>query len=208
MTCHRILVATVALATALITVEFGCAARPAVLVGQGGHHRQTARAPGGEVTIVLTTRAWGALPSDLEQQLAVLHVLVVNNGDEPIRLAPSDISFKDRRGFQYDLLDPGVSFYSVDSPQQPGYGRAYDEDYDPGMGDQDHLRAFAALDDVAALALPWGVLGPRTQMRGYLYFEPITAHANGGELRWRLHTSQDKLIYEAVFKLAVARRAP
>jgi hypothetical protein len=189
---------------ALVLALAGCMPDGA-LVAPTGHHRLTARDAKSGVTVILTTAAWQGEPADLEAELTVMHVLVANLGKEPVLLAPGDIELVDERGFRYDLLDPGATFYLASEETPPGgsYARAYREDYDIGRAQE--FQWFEAHGDIAKQALPWGVLEPGTQMRGYLYFEPMVEHANGGKLIWRFGTPDHRPLVDTVFELAVAR---
>lgn len=191
---------------------------PGTLVAPGGHHRLTARDAASGVTVIMTTAAWSGSPQNLGSELTVVHVLVANLGKAPILLAPGDIELVDRRGFRYDLLDPGATFHQApaeddpDAAQEEGdaarnapreYARAYEAEYD--LGRAQHFQWFEAVGDVAVNAMPWGVLQPGTQMRGYIYFEPMTQTANGGTLTWHIETPEHRAVVDAVFELAVAR---
>jgi len=59
--------------------------------------------------------------------------------------------------------------------------------------------------DASALALPWGVLEPGTQMRGFLYFEPVTRTANEATLSWRIGTPEHAPVIDTAFQFYVAR---
>ncbi len=182
----------------------GCAGASGVLVSEAGQHRLTAHDQRSGVTVVLTTGVWNGAPAGVANEVTVLHILVANEGSEPILLAPGDLEFRDRRGFRYALLDPGATFrpataQEIDSGR---YDHEYRDDYDPGQ-DGDVKRIWPE-GDVARLALPWGVLEPGTQMRGYVYFEPLTRNANGGTLTWHLGTPKHQPVLDAVFPLAVA----
>jgi hypothetical protein len=182
----------------------GCAA-PGTLVTETGHHRWTARDRQTGVTVVLTTGVWQGQPPGLEQDLTVMHVLVANMGKSPVLLAPGDLELRDRRGFRYALLDPGATFYRVDETQREGdaYGRTYQASYDPGRSTK--FEEIFATGDMARDALPWGVLAPGTQMRGYLYFESMTHAASGGQLVWHLATPERQPLVDMAFDFAVAR---
>ncbi len=175
------------------------------LVAPTGHHRLTARDADTGITVILTTEAWHGEPTHLGDEITVLHVLVANLGQEPVLLAPGDIELVDERGFHYDLLDPGATFHLTDAQTLAAgsYARAYRLDYD--IGRSDDFEYFEAHGDLAKLALPWGALEPGTQMRGYLYFEPMVEHANGGKLIWHFGTPDHRPLVDTVFELAVAR---
>jgi hypothetical protein len=175
------------------------------LVAPSGEHRLAARDQSSGVTVILTTGAWQGAPADLEGELTVVHVLVANLGKEPILLAPGNVDLVDRRGFRYDLLDPGATFHLASDEPRTGaaYGRSYRAEYD--IGRSENFQWFEAIGDIAELAMPWGVLEPGTQMRGYLYFEPMVQQANGGKLTWHFGTPDHRAVVDTVFELAVAR---
>jgi hypothetical protein len=191
------------LGAAALALLAGCA-QPTALVARTGHHRLTARDTPSGVTVIVTTDVWNGKPGNLDDELTVVHVLVANMGKEPILLAPGDIELRDLRGFRYDLLDTGATFYLAGERAPSGaYGRAYLQDYDPGRSDG--YMFMQSLGTMAEKALPWGVLEPGTQMRGFLYFERIEASANGGKLVWHLETPEHKPVVDAQFDLFVAR---
>jgi len=176
-----------------------------MLVAPTGETRQTGRDAESGVTMVVTSGAWTGSPEGLEEELEVLHVLVANDGNQPILLAPGDFEFRDRRGFRYAVLDTGASFRPATNAERNS-GR-YDFDlergYDPGGPAS--VERIAPLGDLARLALPWGVLLPGSQMRGYLYLEPVAESANGGRLTWRMTTPAHQRIADVVFEMSVAR---
>ncbi|MEM6293445.1 MAG: hypothetical protein AAGA54_19390 [Myxococcota bacterium] len=192
------------LALSLLTVG-GCAARRGTLVAETGEHRLTAKDPESGVTVVLTMDVWEGEPRSVPEEVTVLHVLVANDGHQPILLAPGDLVLRDRRGFTYPLLDPGGTFRPARAAEQKAgrYDFEVREDYDPGGPGE--VQRFWPEGDIARLALPWGVLQPGTQMRGYVYFEPLTYNANGGTLTWHLGTPAHQPVLDLVFPMAVAR---
>jgi hypothetical protein len=194
-----------ALALALALVGPGCAAR-GVLVAKDGSHRLTARDGESGGTVVLTSGVWQGEPTELPQQWTVLHVLVANLGSSPVLLAPGDFELRDERGFRYELLDPGAVFELVD-PKAPleAYGRTYHRDYDPGGPVE--FEPVVAPGDVPAEALPWGVLEPGTQMRGFVYFDAIEASANAATLTWHVTGPDHAPVADLKFPLWV-HRAP
>lgn len=189
---------------ALASIPTGCAANKGVLVAEGGEHRLSARDEPSGLTVVLTSGVWEGQPSDLAEQWTVLHVLVANLGDQPVLLAPGDLELRDERGFLHELLDPGAVFeLAGDDPSPDPYGRTYRRDYDPG-GPVD-FEPIVAPGTVAAEALPWGVLQPGTQMRGFLYFEPVESLANTATLTWHLRRPDLAPVVDLRFDLHVSR---
>jgi hypothetical protein len=59
--------------------------------------------------------------------------------------------------------------------------------------------------DVPAQALPWGVLEPGTQMRGFLYFEPVESSANAATLTWHVTRPDHAPVVDLRFPLRVVR---
>ncbi len=174
------------------------------LVAPTGHHRLVARDAGSGVTIVLTTSVWDGQPESLGNEVTVIHALVANMGSEPILLAPGDLELRDVRGFRYELLDTGASFVRVeDEAAAQAYDRELERSYDPGRS-LDFV-PFLVSGDAAPRALPWGVLEPGTQMRGFLYFEPVTRTANEAALTWHIGTAEHVPVLDAVFEFYVAR---
>lgn len=166
------------------------------LVAVDGGRRMVARDPQTGVSVVLTTGAWDGSPSDLDGEVTVIHALVANMGATPVRLAPGDLALVDERGFRHPLLDVGGSFIragEVDRGYHPGRDLSYNR-LDWG-------------GEVAALALPWGVLAPGTQMRGFLYFRRIDAIANAATLTWHFHSDASQPLVDLAFDFFVARRA-
>lgn len=195
-------VAALLLASSLIA---GCASRGGVLVAESGEHRLSARDTESGLTVVVTSGAWTGSPASLDQEVSVLHVLVANEGAQPVLLAPGDFEFRDRRGFAYAVLDVGASFRPATKDEKASgkYDFQLERGYDPGgPGDVERI---LPQGDIARLALPWGVLLPGTQMRGYLYLEPVPASANGGTLVWHAKTPAHQSIADIVFPMAVAR---
>lgn len=166
------------------------------LVAIDGGHRLIARDAQTAVSVVLTTGAWQGIPSDLDEQVTVLHVLVANMGSQTIRLAPGDFDLLDERGFRRKLLDAGGSFV------QAGQN---DSGYNPGR-----TLEFEKIDwnggDVGASALPWGMLLPGTSMRGYLYFERVDRQGNAATLTWHVHDNAGRSLVDLAFDLYVARQ--
>lgn len=196
---------TRAIALAGLLALTSCASHSGMLVAETGEHRLTARDADSGVTVVMTSGAWEGVPDDLESELAVLHVLVVNEGQQPILLAPGDFQFRDRRGFTYAVLDAGASFRLATNAERSSQKYDFDlsQGYDPGGPGK--VEAILPQGDIARLALPWGVLLPGTQMRGYLYLEPVAPTANGGTLTWHMKTPAHQPIADIEFPLAVTR---
>lgn len=166
------------------------------LAAADGSRRMVARDPQTGLSIVLTSGAWNGSPTDLDSELTVIHALVANMGNTPVRLAPGDIDLVDERGFRRQLLDAGGSF--VVSGET-------DRGYHPGR-DLDYGRLEWTGGDVNSLALPWGVLAPGTQMRGYLYFRKLD-HANAATLTWHFFSDKNQPLVDLAFDFVVARAA-
>lgn len=165
----------------------------------------TARDPDSGVTVILTTGVWEGQPRDLPRDVTVIHALVANMGDEPILLAPGDLELRDLRGFRYRLLDAGASFHRMQEDRTGPYGRSYRPDYD--IGSSDDFLLLETFGDIGRQALPWGVLQPGTQMRGFLYFEPVAHSANGAELLWRVGTPEHRPVVDLQFDFYVSRES-
>lgn len=187
----------------------GCAG-PRVLVAEDGSHRLTARDAESGVTVVVTSGVWQGEPEELPDQWTVLHVLVANLGSTPVLLAPGDLELRDERGFRYELQDPGAVFALVEPGTSPdayarpdAYEREYRRDYDPGGPVE--FEPIVAPGDVPAEALPWGVLEPGTQMRGFVYFESAESSANTATLTWHLTTPEHAPLVDLRFPLWVSR---
>ncbi len=195
-----------AAALAVVFATLGGCAQPGVLMAQTGEHRLTARDEPSGLSVVLTSGIWTGQPRALAQEWTVLHVLVANLGDTPILLAPGDLELKDERGFDYELFDPGAVFELADpDAAQAGYSRTYHRDYDPGGPVE--FEPIVPPGNVAEHALPWGVLQPGTQMRGYVYFETVVAHANRASLTWRFTEPTHERVVDLRFDLYVSRPA-
>lgn len=187
------------------SLAIACGRPPGVLVSPDGEHRLGVHDDATGITVVLTTGVWSAEPKRLPNDVAVVHVLVANLGTQPLLLAPGDLELRDTRGFRYALLDAGASFEAVEGDGEASaqrYDRELARSYDPGRAMA--FEPFAAGDDVPRLALPWGTLAPGTQMRGFLYFEPITRTANEAVLRWHLGDPEHRPLFDAVFEFRVA----
>lgn len=204
---HRPAPALVSLLLLALAGESGCAGR-SVLVAEDGSHRLTARDSESGVTVVLTSGVWEGQPSELPEQWTVLHVLVANLGTTPVLLAPGDLELRDERGFRYELYDPGAVFARLEPGTSPdAYAREYPEvgsrDYDPGGPVE--FEPIVAPGDVPAEALPWGVLEPGTQMRGFLYFESVESSATMATLTWHLTRPDHAPLVDLRFPLSVSR---
>jgi hypothetical protein len=178
----------------------GCASRDQ-LVARNGEHRLTAFAPELDLTVVLTTNAWSGAPAALDDELTVVHALVANMGSQPILLAPGDLELRDLRGFRYPLLDAGASFATVQTAAGDSQSPA---GYDPGGPHR--FGAIEPFGDIPAHALPWGILQPGTQMRGFLYFESLAPSANGGVLTWHITDPAHRPLVDLRFELFLAKR--
>jgi hypothetical protein len=197
---HRMRAASALLLCAALAA--GCS-RPGTLVAETGHHRLTAADAKTGITVVLTTDVWEGDPPALDDELTIVHALVANDGDVPVLLAPGDLELRDSRGFHYDLLDSGAQFVRAEPDASGQYARAMEAGYDIGR-DNDYA-LLPPMGDTGRLALPWGVLEPKTQMRGYLYFEPIVRTSNGVRLVWHFGSPEHVPLVDMRFDLWVAR---
>ncbi len=182
-----------------------CAPAGGVLVGPGGNHRLVARDPSTGVSLVVTTGSWDGRPPNLPRQLTVVHALVANMGRAPIRLAPGDFELVSDRGFARAVLDAGGSFSVAqqdgDAPPRYSEGRGgYPLGASPNV-----VSLNSDSRDVHALALPWGVLYPGTDMRGFLYFEQVETISNSARLVWHVHDASGRHLVDLGFDLVVAR---
>jgi hypothetical protein len=157
--------------------------------------------PKSGVSVVLTTEAWQG-GEFLDEDITVVHMLVANMGPEPVLLAPGDFELRDLRGFRYMLLDAGGSFASVPEGEDPNTFQPVG--YDPGRS-TDFRSIRSDSQDLARSALPWGVLEPGTQMRGFVYFEQLTDAANAATLVWHAQSPAHQAIADFAFELNVAR---
>jgi hypothetical protein len=172
------------------------------LVAADGSHRLIGRDANTGVTMVVTTEVWAGDPI-AGDDLTIVHVLIANMGGEPVLLAPGDFELRDRQGFDYTLYDAGGSFETVPAGSDPVAvaTRQYPLGYDPGRSLE-----FDVVDDgeMSELALPWGVLLPGTQMRGFLYFDDVRDEANHATLVWHAQTPDHRALADFGFDLHVA----
>lgn len=194
---------TLALTLLVGMAPIGCATT-ARLVADDGSHRLLARDPGSGITVVLTTESWGG-DSAYGEDLTIVHLLVANMGSEPVLLAPGDFELRDRRGFGYVLYDAGGAFQAVPGNQDPNAWAQHEIAYDPGRSSNyESVRTEDA--ELGRLGLPWGVLLPGTQMRGYVYFEDVRDTANQATLEWHAQTPEHEPLAVFGFDLHVARQ--
>lgn len=188
------------LSLALASLLSGACASSGQLVAADGSRRMVARDNSRGLTMVVTTGAWpgGAV---VEESYSVIHVLIDNQGQTPVLVAPGDFQLRDQFGFLYSLYDPGGSFQRVDEADQYADRR----DYDPGHNTPFSL-GYSADPAFARAALPWGVLEAGTQIRGFLYFDKLSDHANRGTLIWRAQTPTHQAVTDMGFAFFVARK--
>lgn len=190
-------------ALALLLLATACGGPSGVLVAQNGEHRLVARDRETGVTAVITTGVWPGDPR-FASEATVVHTLVSNEGSKPILLAPGDIELRDIRGFKSTLLDTGATFERVAATEEAlVYDRRVDRNYDPGTFSEFEQVIVPA--EISDQALPWGVLEPGTQMRGFLYFEAMTRTMNQAKLVWHVTTPEHEQLADLVFDLYVAR---
>ena len=186
-----------------VTVPAGGCATSSELVAADGSHRMVARDSRAGITVVLTTESWAG-DSAYGEDLAIVHMLVANMGSEPILLAPGDFELIDDRGFRYVLYDAGGAFAAVPAGADLDEHGQRQLGYDPGRS---HEYESIRTDDaqLGRLGLPWGVLLPGTQMRGFVYFDDVRDTANHATLTWRAQTPNHEPVATFGFDLHVAR---
>ena len=185
-----------------VSLLAACSA-PGVFVAENGEHRLVARDPQTGITAVITTGVWPGDPQ-FANEATIIHTLVANNGAQPILLAPGDIELRDIRGFKASLLDTGATFERVASTEEAmTYDRGYERNYDPGTFGE--FEQVVVPGEIASQALPWGVLEPGTQMRGFIFFESSTRTTDQAKLVWHVTTPDHVPIADLVFDLYVAR---
>ncbi|HLT35329.1 MAG TPA: hypothetical protein VK034_03565 [Enhygromyxa sp.] len=181
----------------------GCASSARLVAGDGSH-RLIARDAQSGVTVVLTTESWSG-DTAYGEDLTIVHMLVANMGAEPVLLAPGDFVLRDRRGFRYVLYDAGGAFQAVPPGADPGAWAGAEIGYDPGSTtDYESVRTEDA--ELGRLGLPWGVLLPGTQMRGFVYFEDVRDTANHAVLEWHAQTPEHQPLAVFGFDLHVSRQ--
>ena len=189
-------------ASVFVTTLAACAGERVLVAPDGGRRMQALHGNSG-LSMVVTVGAWDGA-SYLQDDLTIVHVLVANMGQEPVLLAPSDFTLAESRGFDFVLFDTGASFHAVPAGADLSHYRA-PSSYDPGSG-LGETESVAGLDrNLANAALPWGVLQPGTQMRGYLYFERVEDKANDAQLVWHAQSWDHRPVADFVFDLSVAR---
>ncbi len=192
--------ARISTACLLFAWAASCTSRGELVAPDGSHRLQAADSTSG-VTVVMTTGVWDGAEG-VDAGYTLVHVLISNMGDLPVRLAPGDFELTDRRGFRYPLNDMGHSF----TVAQPGQDSVrVSSQYAAGLDPR--YRAGAATRDLSEAALPWGVLLPGTTMRGFLFFDRMNETANGGVFRWYATTAVADPIANFEFELAIARPA-
>lgn len=177
----------------------GCS-QNAQLVAEDGSHRLKGYDPNSGVSVVLTTEAWNDREA-LEEEITIVHMLIANMGKERVLLAPGDFVLTDRRGFRYELLDAGGTFAAVPEGVDPDNVEVHG--YDPGRSNE--FRSISSTSvKLSQSALPWGVLEPGTQMRGFVYFEQVVDAANAATLVWYAQSPKHEPVANFAFKLFVA----
>jgi len=196
---------TRSLAPLLLALSLAGCASTRALVASDGSHRLLASDPRSGITLVLTTEVWSGDPM-YGADLTIIHVLVANMGSDPVLLAPGDFELHDRQGFDFVLFDAGGSFTALPEGSDPDAFAQVQTPYayDPGRSSNyDNIET----DDgeLSRLALPWGVLLPGTQMRGYLYFADLRQSANHATLLWHAQTPDHRQLADFGFDLHVAQ---
>jgi hypothetical protein len=190
------------LLTSLLASASACASSSR-LVAIDGSHRLVARDAQSGVTVVLTTESWDG-DSAYGEDLTIVHLLVANMGTEPVLIAPGDFTLRDDRGFYFMLYDAGGAFQAVPAGADANAWADQPVPYDPGSG-RNYESVRTDDGELGRLALPWGVLLPGTQMRGYVYFEDVRDSANHATLVWHAQTPDHRPLADFGFDLHVAR---
>lgn len=172
-------------------------------MARNGEHRLTARDADSGLSMVVTSGVWSGETAP-SQEWTALHVLVANLGDEPVLLAPGDFELRDPRGFGYEMYDLGAVFEPAGDSRDTAdsYSRDYHRGYDPGGPVE--FSPIVPPGDTAKHALPWGVLEPGTQMRGFLFFRSMERHANEATLTWHALRPDYTRVADLRFDLHVA----
>jgi hypothetical protein len=186
----------------LLVGASGCAGS-AQLVAADGSHRLVARDSQSGITVVLTTESWNG-DSAYGDDLTIVHMLVANMGDQPVLIAPGDFRLRDDRGFHHILYDAGGAFQALPAGADPDAFTDEPLPYDPGSG-HNYESIHTEDGELGRLALPWGVLLPGTQMRGYVYFDDVRDSANAATLVWKAQTPEHRPVADFGFNLHVAR---
>lgn len=190
--------------TSLGALLSGGCSTTAQLVAADGSHRMVGRDAASGITVVLTTESWNG-DSAYGEDLTIVHMLVANMGTEPVLLAPGDFELRDRRGFGYVLYDAGGAFQAVPVGGDPQAWAQQEIAYDPGRSNNyESVRTEDA--ELGRLGLPWGVLLPGTQMRGYVYFDDVRDYSNHATLKWYAQTPDHRPLAVFGFGLHVARQ--
>ncbi len=192
----------VLLLASVIAGASGCAGS-AQLVAPDGTHRLVARDAQSGVAVVLTTESWAG-DSGYGDDLTIVHVLIANMGSEPVLIAPGDFELRDGRGFHYVLYDAGGAFAAVPPGADPNAYSDQPVPYDPGRS-SNYESVRTDDGELGRLALPWGVLQPGTQMRGFVYFDDVRDSANQATLVWHAQTPEHRPLADYGFNLAIAR---
>lgn len=181
----------------------GCASS-ARLVAADGSHRLIGRDMQSGVTVVLTTESWSG-DFAYAEDLTIVHLLIANMGSEPLLIAPGDFELRDDRGFHFVLYDAGGAFQAVPAGTDPDAYGDQPVPYDPGRG-RNYETIRTDDGELGRLALPWGVLLPGTQMRGYVYFDDVRKSANHATLIWHAQSPEHRPVADFGFQLHVARQ--
>jgi hypothetical protein len=182
----------------LLLLAGGCAAevarRPAAPT-------EPAVAMVGDVEIAVGGVPWRGWPAELGRIVMPVHVLVVNRGTVPVRVAYDEFALVGADGQRFRAVLPtevrGVVFDPPPAAMPsagfaPGAdvigdwvfrGQATPSEVDPGrVGEQFGLPS----KDVLEQALPEGVVEPGAAASGFVYFERRGGHAGPAELSARL----------------------
>jgi len=182
----------------LLLLAGGCAAGVA---GRPAAPTEPAVAMAGDVEIAVGGVPWRGWPADLGRIVTPVHVLVVNRGTAPVRVAHEEFALVGAAGQRFGAVLPTeVRGVVYDPPPAampsagfaPGFdkigdwvfrGQATPSEVDPGyVGEQFALPS----KDVLERALPEAVVEPGAAASGFVYFERRGSHTGPVELSARL----------------------
>lgn len=181
--------------------------KPAPAAQQPGAEETVAVGRAEEVKLVVETDAWSSYPQSLDKRLTPLRATIVNSSDRPIEVRYEHFALSGFDGVTYHPLPPinikgsvtQMSRYPVFAPRfayhryvvAPFYYPYYDpyflshgwayRAWDPLYYQRYYPRWSVDLptQDMIELAIPEGVIEPKGQVSGFLYFPELDAAERG-----------------------------